>query len=65
MEVQYGIEEGMRKIQWKEEINRGTEDWQRWDEEIVEVFGRWSGRLCKAFVIMLFAVLSAIVLGWL
>ncbi|MCD6273949.1 MAG: hypothetical protein J7K30_14170 [Deltaproteobacteria bacterium] len=65
MEVQSGIEEGMRKFQWKEEIDRGTENWQRWDEEIVEMFGRWLGRLCKAFVIMLFAVLSAIVLGWL
>jgi len=65
MDIQYGIEEGMRKSQWDGETDHGIEEWQRWDEELVERFGRWLSRLGKAFVIMLLAVLSAVVVGWL
>ena len=65
MDIQYGIEEGMRKSQWEGETDYDIDEWQRWDEELVERFGRWLSRLGKALAIMLLAVVSAVVVGWL
>jgi len=33
--------------------NHGMEEWDRWDEDLVEDFGRWLGLVGKAFGIVL------------
>jgi hypothetical protein len=45
----------------------GNDDaqWQRWDEELVEEFGRWLSRVAKVFGILFFATFSAVFIGWL
>ena len=53
------------KTQEHREAANDTDQWQRWDEELVEELGRWLSRLAKAFAIMLLAVFAAIGIGWL
>jgi hypothetical protein len=43
---------------------RDAEEWDRWDEEIVEDFGRWLGRLGKALAILLTGVFIAAASRW-
>lgn len=38
------------------------EQWQRWDEELVEEFGCWVSRLAKACAILLIAVSTGVLL---
>jgi hypothetical protein len=40
-------------------------EWQRWDEELVEDFGRWLSRIAKAFAIVLIVGSCLIVVVWL
>jgi hypothetical protein len=48
-----------------QETSCKTEEWRRWDEEIVEDFGRWLIRIAKASGLLLLAVLAALVIRWL
>jgi predicted phosphoadenosine phosphosulfate sulfurtransferase len=47
-----------------DEGNFGLEEWQRWDEELVDEFGRWLARLAKALVVLLLAVFAGAAIGW-
>jgi len=40
------------------------EQWQRWDEEFMEQFGRRLSRLAKVFVVLLVVIAAAAFLGW-
>jgi hypothetical protein len=61
----YGIPEDLKKTLGRQETNYDNDQWQRWDEELVEEFGRWLGRLAKALSILLLAVIAGMVIGWL
>lgn len=41
------------------------DQWQRWDEEIVDEFERWIARIAKTTAILFSVVLMAAVFGWL
>jgi hypothetical protein len=56
--------EGLRQIRENQETSSDADEWQRWDEQLVEDFGRWLSRLAKVFAILLLAVLAAIAFGW-
>jgi hypothetical protein len=43
---------------------RDGEEWKRWDEELVEEFGRWVSRCARAFAVVFFVVLASAILGW-
>jgi len=47
-----------------DEGNDGVEEWQRWDEELVNEFGRWQARLAKTLVVLLLAVFAGAAMGW-
>jgi hypothetical protein len=38
--------------------NSEVDNWDRWDEELVEDFSRWLGRLGKALVILLIGIFA-------
>ena len=40
-------------------------EWERWDEEMVEDFGRWLNRIVKTFAILILSGLAVIVIAWL
>jgi hypothetical protein len=61
---QYGILEELRKTLGHQQTSCDDNQWRRWDEELVEEFGRWVSRLAKAFAILLLAVSVALVIGW-
>ena len=47
------------------EITRNSAgEWQRWDEEIVEEFGRWLARIAKACTLLALGVFAAVYIGW-
>jgi hypothetical protein len=48
----------------RDEGNDGVEEWQRWDEELVNEFGRWLARLAKTLVVLLLAVFAGAAMGW-
>jgi hypothetical protein len=60
----HGIREEVRKTLGHQGTSCNDNQWQRWDEELVEEFGRWLSRLAKAFAILLLAVSAAVVIGW-
>lgn len=39
-----------------------VDQWQRWDEELVEEFGCWVSRLAKALAILVIAICTVAVL---
>ena len=41
-----------------------VDEWQRWDEEMVEDFGRWLSRIGKTFAILILVGSAVIVIGW-
>ena len=59
-----GIPERRRKALGHQETSHNGDEWRRWDEDLVEEFGRWLSRLAKAFAILLLSVLAAVVIGW-
>ena len=61
---QYGIPEEVRKTLGHQQTSCDDNQWRRWDEELVEEFGRWVSRFAKAFAILLLAVSAALVIGW-
>ena len=56
--------EELTQIRENQETSSDADEWQRWDEQLVEDFGRWLSRLAKALAILLLAVFAAIALGW-
>jgi hypothetical protein len=46
------------------ETSCNTEEWERWDEDLVKDFGRWLGRLAKTLGLLFLGVLAALVIGW-
>ncbi|MEE9567613.1 MAG: hypothetical protein V3W17_08965 [Desulfobacteria bacterium] len=41
-----------------------VDEWQRWDKEMVEDFGRWLSRIVKTFAILILVGSAVIVIGW-
>ena len=62
--VSIGIPDKPRKALGHEETSHNGDQWRRWDEDLVEEFGRWLTRLAKALAILLLAVFTAVVVGW-
>lgn len=60
MNPYYGTTEEITNGLVRQEDRYDTEQWRRWDEELVEEFGRWFGRIVK-LVAVLFLVASAMV----
>ena len=60
----YSASEGLTQIQENQERASDADEWRRWDEELVEDFGRWLRRLAKVFAILLLAILAAFAFGW-
>jgi hypothetical protein len=52
----------IRKMPGHGKTGKDVEQWQRWDEELVEEFGRWISRLAKACAILLIAIVTAALL---
>jgi len=48
----------------REGTGNDMEQWQRWDEEFMEQFGRRLSRLAKVFVVLLVVIAAAAFLGW-
>jgi hypothetical protein len=51
----------LRKALEHKEASHNADQWRRWDEELVDEFGRWLSRLAKAFAILLLAV---VIIQW-
>ena len=47
------------------ETTNEDNEWQRWDEELVEEFGRWLSRVAKVFAILFLTICGAVSIGWL
>jgi len=48
--------EDLMRMPGHRETSNDGEQWQRWDEDLVEEFGCWVSRLAKACAILLIAV---------
>ena len=63
MDLYYGIaDEHTRTPDYAKTCN-DLDQWQRWDEELVEEFSCWLGRLSKIFAILLIAVITVVMFG--
>jgi hypothetical protein len=56
------VTEDVTKMPDRRKTSKDVEQWQRWDEELVEEFGCWVSRLAKACAILLIAVLTGALL---
>lgn len=56
MDLYPGNAEGLMRMPGHRKTSNDVEQWQRWDEELVEEFGCWVSRLAKACAILLIAV---------
>jgi hypothetical protein len=63
MGLYYEITEELNVTAGKAETRDAVAEWQRWDEDLVEEFGRWLNRIAKAFVILTFAIFAAAYVG--
>ena len=61
----YRLPDEVEKTLGHQETGYDTSEWQRWDEDLVEDFGRWLGRIAKAFTIVLLVGSSLIAVLWL
>jgi hypothetical protein len=61
----YGHAKGVSRTWRNEGTYKNLDQWRRWDEELVEQFGRWLNRLAKVFAILLLAIWTAVFTGWL
>jgi hypothetical protein len=59
----YEILEDLNVTAGEAETREAAVEWQRWDEELVEEFGRWLTRIAKVFGILIFAVFTAAYIG--
>ena len=65
MRSYYGLTEELISTTGRRETICDTEQWRRWDEDLVKDFGRWLGRIGKAFGLLLLGVIAALVIRWL
>jgi len=63
MDLYYGIADERTRTPDHAKTSNDVDQWQRWDEELVEQFGCWLRRLVKAFAILLIAVCTGVLLG--
>lgn len=64
MSTYYGTTEELSTM-GRREKSCDTEELRRWDEDLVEDFGRWLSRLAKMLGLLLVGVLVALVIRWL
>lgn len=65
MNPHYRFPDEVEKTLGHQETGYDAGEWQRWDEDLVEDFGRWLSRIAKAFTIVLVAGSSLIAVLWL
>jgi len=65
MNPDYTLRDEVEKTLGHQETGYDASEWQRWDEDLVEDFGRWLSRIAKAFTIVLLAGASLIAVLWL
>lgn len=65
MSAYYRFPDELEETLGHQETGYDGSEWQRWDEELVEDFGRWLSRIAKAFTIVLLAGSCLIVVAWL
>ncbi|NVL89664.1 MAG: hypothetical protein HWN69_01540 [Desulfobacterales bacterium] len=63
MNPYYGTTEDITNGLARRKAPRDTEQWRRWDEELVEKFGRWLGRIVKVIAILFLAVSAAVIIS--
>jgi hypothetical protein len=56
------ITEDIKRMSDQRKTSNDVDQWQRWDEELVEEFGLWVSRLAKAFAILVIAVCTGVLL---
>ncbi len=64
MSPYYKVPDELRQTLQYQEPTHGDHEWHRWDEKLVEEFGRWLGRLAKAFAIISVLICAAITIAW-
>lgn len=57
-----GTTKGLKKALGAEGASLGTDEWRRWDEELVEDFGRWVGIIAIILGSLILLVLAAIII---
>jgi hypothetical protein len=62
MDVRSSTAEELMRMPGHTETHNDVDPWQRWDEELVEEFGRWISRLAKACAILLIVVSTGVLL---
>lgn len=65
MSPYYRLPDKLEKTSGHQETGYDADEWQRWDEELVEDFGRWLSRIAKAFTIVLLVGSALIAVTWL
>ena len=65
MSPYYRLSDKLEKTLGHQETGYDADEWQRWDEELVEDFGRWLSRIAKAFTIVLLVGSALIAVTWL
>lgn len=63
MDLYYGIADDRTRTPDHAKTSKDVDQWQRWDEELVEEFGCWLGRLSKVFAILLIAACTVVLFG--
>jgi hypothetical protein len=61
----YGHSKDVSTTWGDEGTHKDLDQWRRWDEGLVEEFGRWLSRFAKVFAILLLAICTAVFMGWL
>ena len=62
MDVCRTAAEDITRMSDHRKTSNDVDQWQRWDEELVEEFDCWVRRLAKAFAILVIAICSGILL---
>ena len=62
MSSYYGATEELISTPGPLETSCDTEEWRRWDEDLVGDFGRWLSRFAKMLGLILVGVLVALVI---
>jgi predicted phosphoadenosine phosphosulfate sulfurtransferase len=65
MNSYYRLQDNPEKTLGQQETGYDADEWQRWDEELVEDFGRWLSRIAKAFTIVLAVGSALVAVTWL
>lgn len=62
MDVCHTAAEDITTMSDHRKTSNDVDQWQRWDEELVEEFGCWVSRLVKAFAILAIAICTGVML---